>query len=103
MNNIADIIKSQDPFEQLYDKEFRHSFKCFCTLVCQLKNKKINLANIFIILLKEPELMNIYKELTGIDSTYNALLVFLQHDPSLYRSKYIKNFLTESNIQLSHG
>ena len=95
MNTIVNTIKSSDPFEQLYDNEFTHMFLSFCTLMCLLHGKKMNLANIFILLMKDKKIMQLYKMLTDTESDYDALSSFLKYDPTLYKSKYIKNFLNK--------
>jgi len=98
---VIDTIKSNDPIEKVYHGEYRHQFLCFCTFCCMLKNKKLNLANIFLLLLQEPELRSIFKEMCEIDSDYTALKRFLEYDISLHKSKYIKNFLENTNFKLT--
>jgi hypothetical protein len=100
MNNILESMKESDPFEQLYNDEFSHMFLSFCTLICLINNKKMNLANIFILLMKDKKVRNLYKQLTEIENDYDALQSFLQYDPTLYKSKYIKNYLTSNNVNL---
>ena len=98
---VIDTIKSADPVEKAYHTEYRHQFLSFCTLCCMLKNKKLNLANIFLLLLQEPELRSIFKEMCEIESDYTALKKFLEYDISLHKSKYIKNFLEATNFKLT--
>ena len=86
MNNILESIKSVDPFEQLYGHEFNHLFLSFCSLVCLMCGKKMNLANIFILLMKDENVRNIYKTLVECDDDYDALSSFLKYDPTLYLS-----------------
>lgn len=93
-------IKHNDPVEQTYHKEYRHNFLSFCTLVCMIKNRKMNLANIFLIMLQDLSIRNIFKNMCDIDSDYDALKKFLEYDTSLHRSKYIKNFLESNNFKL---
>lgn len=100
MNNILESMKESDPFEQLYSDEFSHMFLSFCTLICLIHNKKMNLANIFILLMKDPVARELYKDLTETDSDYDALQSFLQYDPTLYKSKYIKNYLAANKINI---
>ena len=100
MNNILQTIKAADPFEQLYDHEFNHMFLSFCSLICLLNGKKMNFANIFILLMKDENIRNLYKMLTDTDSDYEALQSFLKYDPTLYKSKYIKNYLTANEINV---
>lgn len=98
---VIDNIRSNDPIEKTYHSEYRHQFLCFCTLCCMLKNKKLNLANIFLILLQEPEMLVIFKDMCEIDSDYAALKKFLEYDISLHKSKYIRNFLDATNFKLN--
>jgi hypothetical protein len=100
MNNILQIIKDADPFEQAYDKEFYHMFLSFCSLICIMHGKKMNLANIFILLMKDKEIRSLYKTLTEADTDYDALMSFLKYDPTLYKSKYIKNFLAVNELDV---
>ena len=100
MNNIINTIKSNDPVELAYYDEYSHSFLSFCSFVCLLKNKKLNLPNIFLIMLQEDNIRAIFKELCDIDSDYSALKKFLEYDASLHKSKYIKNFLESNNFKL---
>lgn len=98
---VIDTIKSNDPVERTYHDEYRHQFLSFCTLCCMLKNKKLNLANIFLLLLQEPEMRSIFKEMCEIESDYTALKKFLEYDISLHKSKYIKNYLESTKIKLT--
>lgn len=100
MSGVIQFIKSGDPVERAYRREYGHSFLSFCTLVCMLKNKKLNLANIFLIMLQEPKIRTIFKNMCDIDNDYDALKKFLEYDVTLHKSKYIKNFLDSSNFKL---
>jgi hypothetical protein len=59
----------------------------------------MNLPNIFIVLLKDKNLRELFKNMMCIDSDYDACKKFLEHDPTLYKSKYIKNFINSNNIE----
>jgi len=37
-----------------------------------------------------------FQNASYIESDYDALKYFLQYDPSLYKSKYIRNYLNEN-------
>lgn len=100
MADVIQFIKATDPVERTYYREYHHGFLSFCTLVCMLKNKKLNLANIFLIMLQEPKIRSIFKHMCDIDNDYDALKRFLEHDITLHKSKYIKNFLDSSNFKL---
>lgn len=98
---VLDTIVGNDPIEKAYHKEYRHQFLSFCTYCCMIKNKKMNLANIFLLLLQDEQIRIIFKSMCEIDSDYVALKKFLEYDVSLHKSKYIRNFLTETNFKLN--
>ena len=98
MKTVLTTIRNSDPVHKLYEGEYNHYFLCFCSLICLLRNKKLNLANIFLFLLQDKDIRDIFKRLCDIDSDYKALKKFLQYDPTLYKSKYIKNYLDAGNI-----
>lgn len=93
---VETIINNNDPVLQAYEKEYSHMFLAFCSFVCIIKNKKMNLANIFLWLMREPELREIFKALCEVETDYDVLKCFLEYEPSLHRSKYIRNFLQDN-------
>ena len=80
--------------------EQKHSFFSFCSFICLSYNKKLNFANIFILLLKDDSIRSLYKKICDYETDYEAIKSFLDHEPLLYRSKYIKKFLTTHSINL---
>ena len=82
------------------EEEFTDNFLRYCSLVCIISNKKLNLANIFILTLKNKFLRNTYKELCDLTNDYTALKRFLEYDTTLYKSKYIKKFLNSTRVKL---
>ena len=99
MGKLTQSILNSDPSYQVYKKEYDHLFLSFCTLVCHVHNKKMNLPNIFIVLLKNRELRDVFKQLISIESNYDLFKKFLEQDSTLYKSKYIKNFINDNNIE----
>ena len=95
-------IKS-DPSSRICEYEYKESFLCFCSLICIIHNKKLNLANIFLLLLKDDEIMILYKRLCDFDNDYGALRCFLAYDSTLHKSKYIKKYLNARNGTTSTG
>ena len=85
---------------RIYESEFVDNFLHYCSLVCILNNKKLNLANIFILTLKNPHLRKIYKSLCDVDNDYDALKYFLEYDVSLHKSKYIKKYLNSTVVKI---
>ena len=65
--------------------------------MCILYNKKLNLANIFLLLLKEKRVKNLYNNMCEFDSDFEGMKYFLDYDGSLHKSKYIKKYLNAEN------
>jgi hypothetical protein len=93
LGSIDDIIKGSDPVSRLYEQEFNNNLLSFCTFICLLFNKRMNLPNIFIVLLKHDDIRATFKKLIEIDNDYEVYKLFLEYDPSLYKSKYIKKYI----------
>ena len=86
-----------DPSARICETELKVAFLCFCSLMCIIHNKKLNLANIFLLLLKEPKAMGLYRLICEFDNDYAALKSFLEYDVTLHKSKYIKKYLNAKN------
>ena len=82
-----------DPSHAICSREFKVLFLNFCSLMCVINNKKLNLANIFLFLLKDKDINNMYKTMCEFDHDYEAYKSFLEFDSSLHKSKYIKKYL----------
>mgnify|MGYP000859370928 FL=1 len=93
---IQGSISNTNPVDVAYEHEYTHLFLSFCSYVCVIKNKKLNLPNIFLFLLKEPPLREIFKMLCDVETDYDVLKCFLEFDPTLHRSKYIRNYLQQN-------
>ena len=87
----------EDPSSRLKEAEFRQYFLCFCSLMCLLHNKKLNLANIFLLLLKNKKILKLYMDICEFDNPYGAMKGFLEYDSTLHKSKYIKKYLNSIN------
>jgi hypothetical protein len=77
-------------------KENEHIFLCFCSLICILNNKKLNLPNIFLLVLKNETYKNLLKYLLTIDNNYDLFKYFIDYDSSISKSKYISKYLNSS-------
>jgi hypothetical protein len=89
-----------DPTFNIVDNEQKHAFLSFCSFVCIAYNKKLNFANIFIHILKDESLRKLYMKLCGFDSEFETIKSFLEYGSPLYKSKYIKKFLSMNRISL---
>ena len=61
--------------------------------MCIINHKKLNLANIFLMVLKDDKVRKLYMTVCQFDSDYEALEYFLKYDSTLHKSKYIKKYL----------
>jgi len=76
--------------------ETSHLFLSFCTYVSLTQGKKLNTANVFLLILRNRNLRNIFKYRMELDSDYDAVSMFLKFDPSLHKSKYIMKYLNKA-------
>jgi hypothetical protein len=77
-------------------KENNHNFLCFCSLVCIINGKKLNLPNIFLLVLKNETYKNLLKYLLTIDNDYDLFKFFIDFDSTISKSKYISKYLNSS-------
>lgn len=82
-----------DPSARVLEHEFKVLFIKFCALICIMHNKKLNLANIFLLVLKDKKVKSLYKSVCDFECDYEALRCFLEYDNTLHKSKYIKKYL----------
>lgn len=74
-------------------KLIEHKFLCFCSFLCIINGKRLNIANIFLELIKNENYKNILKDLICIDTDYELLKFIIDYDPTIAKSKYISKFL----------
>jgi len=86
---------STDPIGSLYRQDLEHTFYCFCAMVSMMKNKKMNIASVFIEILDNDYLLDIYMDLGDHKTKYDAVRSFLTIEPTLQKSKYIKRYINK--------
>jgi Na+-translocating ferredoxin:NAD+ oxidoreductase RnfA subunit len=89
-----------NPYTTLEKKDIVHKFLSLCSFISICENKKLNLANVFLLVLKNKKYRDLFKEILIIESNYDLVKLFLQHDPYLYKSKYITKFLKKHTLNL---
>ena len=94
--NITDSINNADPVHSIYSSEFSQTLMKFCSFVSILNGKKINYANAFLCILQDKNIRKLYKAMIGVEEDYNAIRLFLEFEPSLYKSKYITKYLNSA-------
>ena len=70
-----------------------HNFLCFCSLMCVLNGKKLNLPNIFLLVLKNEAYKSLLKYMLTIDNDYDLFKFFIDYDSKISKSKYISKYL----------
>lgn len=88
---------SSDPVRSLYQQDLEHAFYSYCSLVILLKNKKMNIAAIFIETLNNEKLLDIFTKICDHRTKYDAVRCFLTIEPSLQKSKYIKRYINQNS------
>lgn len=84
----------------LVEYELNHLFLSFCSYTTLLSAKKLNLANILLLLLQDKELRESFKSYCDIASDFAIVQTFLKFDPNLYKSKYVMKFLNNSKRKI---
>lgn len=73
--------------------EREHMFNSFCSFVSILNNKKMNYASVLLEYMQDKKLRDFFKMLHNIDNDMSAIKLFLEHDSTLYKSKYVMKFI----------
>jgi hypothetical protein len=84
----------------LLEYELNHLFLSFCSFATLTSIKKLNLANILLLLLQNKEMRDFFKLYCDINSDFAVVQTFLKYDPSLYKSKYVMKFLNNAKIKI---
>jgi hypothetical protein len=85
------------PYCRLIEDESMHAFLSFCTFIYLIHGKKLNLANIFLLCLKNENIKKLLRITLDIENDYKAFKMFFEFDPTLHKSKYIMKYLNNRN------
>lgn len=89
------------PSHNIIQNESEHLLLSFCTFCTLLKGKKLSFQNVFLLVLQDPRLRTLLKELLSLESNYEVVKLFLDYDPLIATSKYVTKYLNaNSNLQL---
>ena len=81
---------------ELEKEELSHNFLCFCSFICIINGKKLNLPNIFLLVLKNETYKSLLKYMLTIDNDYDLLKFFIDYDCTISKSKYISKYLNSN-------
>ena len=85
----------------LTEYEQDHLFLAFCSFVTLIHAKKLNLANVFLLVLQNKSLRDLFKVYCDDNSDYAVVQAFLSFDPSLHKSKYVMKYLNNSKKKIT--
>ena len=85
----------------LTEYEADHLFLAFCSFVTLTSTKKMNLANVFLTLLQNKSLRDLFKMYCDHDTDFAVVQAFLKFDPGLHKSKYVMKYLNSKGPCLS--
>jgi len=88
------------PTHHIEEAEFTHAFLSFCTLVSLLNGKKMNYPTVFLKILENAKIRELYMEHIHEDSEFAAIKKFIDMEPSITKSKYITKYLNKLKTPL---
>jgi hypothetical protein len=94
-------MKRLDYSGTLVNYEREHLFLAFCSYVTLIHAKKLNLANVFLLVLQNKNLRDLFKLYCDVDNDYAVVQAFLAFDPSLHKSKYVMKYLNNSKKKIT--
>lgn len=90
LQHIKAYLKT-NPVIILNEKDFDIFLLKFGSLLFLLNNKNINPTLLFITIVKDENLQEVFKQMTGINTLLEILKTILVHYPNLIKSKIVKN------------
>ena len=74
-------------------EEREHIFNSFCSFISIINNKKMNYASILLSYITDKKIRDFFRQINNVDNDMSAIRLFLENDPSLYKSKYVMKFV----------
>ena len=90
-------MKNNIPYEDIQTVEFEKSFYSFCTFVSLLHDKKMNFATVFLKILEDKALRDIFISIIEEENEFTAIKKYIETEPSITKSKYVTKFLNKFN------
>lgn len=81
-----------------FEQEFR--MLSFCSFLTIISGKKLNLPNVFLLLLQNKKYRTMICTMMDIESDYQLFKMFIDYEPSLYKSKYLSKYLNKNKHAL---
>ena len=93
---LDNFISISDPLSQICTKEYIEGVFIFGSFLSMIKNKKINPNGLFVAILENKHLREIFIEVTHSENIHEAMLGLLQLYPTLVKSKNTKRIFKKS-------
>jgi hypothetical protein len=93
---LNDFNSRNDPLRQICTKEYILGVFKFGSYLSILHNKRLNPSAIFVCILENKEIRDLFMEVTHSESVHEALLGLLQLYPPLLKSKNTKRLFKKS-------
>lgn len=81
------------PTTNMIADETEHILLSFCTLCTLIKGKKMSFQNVFLLVLEDESLRDILKDMLSVESSFELVKLFIDHDPLITTSKYVTKYL----------
>ena len=88
-------MKQNIPFDEMQDIEFNKSFYSFCSYVTLVYDKKMNFATVFLKILENKTLRDMFVNIIDEDNEFGPIQKFIHTEPSICKSKYVTKFLNK--------
>lgn len=85
------------PYDDIQTNEFEKSFYSFCTFVALMHDKKMNFATVFLKILENKALRDIFISIIEEENEFTAIKKYIETEPSVAKSKYVTKFLNKFN------
>jgi hypothetical protein len=93
---LNDFNSRNDPLKQVCTKEYILGVFRFGSFLSIVHNKRLNPAAIFVTILENKEIRDLFIEVTNSENAHEALLGLLQLYPPLLKSKNTKRLFRKS-------
>jgi len=93
---LDDFLSKSNPLKQICTKDYIHGVYMFGSFLSVLHNKRLNPSAIFVLILENKEIRDLFVDVTHSDNAKEALLGLLQLYPPLLKSKNTKRLFKKS-------
>jgi hypothetical protein len=93
---LNDFNSRNDPLKQVCTKEYILGVFKFGSFLSIIHNKRLNPSTVFVLILENKDIRDLFVEITNSENTHEALLGLLQLYPPLLKSKNTKRLFKKS-------